>query len=149
MRPVHHEVAAPMLPGERRRDEPAVAEGEDDDRDRDCDVEEAVVVRSHDDDQERTDDRTESVAGVRDAESATASRVPRANEERDEREIDAPEAESEQEYRREEHRPVCDESAAPHAPSAVISNVADRTAAPVNRRIASQPIGTPKKAPTK
>ena len=41
------------------------------------------------------------------------------------------------------------ERAAPHAPTAVIISVAESTAAPVKRFIANQPMGTPKKAPTK
>jgi len=103
-------------------------------------------VGTNDDEEERTDHGAESVTGVGDAEATTAATRPRSNEEGNKGEVDAAESESEKEHRR-ENIAQWGRERAPHAPSAVIKSVPDSTAAPVNRRIESQPIGTPKKAP--
>ena len=81
----------------RRRNDAAVAEGEYDRRQRDGSQQVAIVVRMHEDNQDWSEYCPQSVAGVGHTETASSPIHACSNEQGDEREVDAPKADTHEE----------------------------------------------------
>src|ERR1039457_1606275 len=106
LRSIDDEFAASVFHGERRSDQSPVTEREYHDGNRDRHVQQAIVVGTNDNDEERSDDRPQSVSGVGDAQATTTPARPRAYEQGDEREVHTTETQTEEKNRREKEWPL-------------------------------------------